>query len=356
MKIAFNIIPLKSAHKERGIGYYTRNLLEGLKQETDLEIIEFTSLADIKKDIDCMHFPWFDLYFHTLPLNTHFLTVVTIHDVIPLIFKDRYPVGLRGKINFFLQKLALKRCKRIITDSYASKADIVKYLKIDESKIVVIPLAADQHFKVLNESKLLLVKRKYNLPDRFLLYVGDANFVKNLPFLVDCFNDLVKSSGFVDLKLVLAGGVFLKNVEEIDHPELISLKKVLRMIKDYGLESKVLRPGRLDSEDLVAFYNLATIYVQPSLYEGFGLSVLQAFACGTPAVISERGSLKEVGGGAALYFDPENKVQFNALVAEILQNKSLQNKLSKLGFIQAAKFSWEKTAEQTKLVYAKIKS
>lgn len=356
MKIGFNIIPLKSAHKERGIGYYTRNLLDGLKQETDLEIMEFTNMADVKKNVDCMHFPWFDLYFHTLPLNIPFPLVVTVHDVIPLIFKEHYPVGLRGRISFILQKLALKRCKWIITDSLVSKRDIVRYLKIDPEKIVIVPLAADSNFKVLQESRLLLVKRKYNLPDRFLLYVGDANFVKNLPFLIDCFNDLVKSSDYADLKLVLIGGVFLKNVENIDHPELVSIKKVLGMIKKYGLESKILRPGRLDSEELVAFYNLAILYVQPSLYEGFGLPVLQAFACGTPAVISDRGALKEVGGGAALYFDPENKVQFNSLVAEALQNKSLQNKLSKLGLKQAAKFSWEKTVRETKLVYAKIKS
>ena len=356
MKIAFNPTPLKSAHKERGIGYYTKNLLDNLKKDPDLEIIEFTNPADIKKDVDCAHFPWFDLYFHTLPLNTHCPVVVTIHDVIPLIFKEHYPVGLRGKINFILQKLALNRCKRIITDSFVSKADIVKYLKIDESKIVVIPLASDSIFRVLNESKLLLVKRKYNLPDRFLLYVGDANFVKNLPFLIDCFNDLVKLPDFVDLKLILAGGVFLKNVENIDHPELISLKKVLRMIKDYGLEGKVLRPGRLDLEDLVAYYNLAALYIQPSLYEGFGLPVLQAFTCGTPVLSSNKGALPEVGGNAALYFDPGNKTQFNSLVVEALQNKSLRSKLSRLGFIQAAKFSWEKTAQETKLVYAKIKS
>jgi len=177
-----------------------------------------------------------------------------------------------------------------------------------------------------------------------------------LPFLIDCFNDLVKLPDFVDLKLILAGGVFLKNVENIDHPELISLKKVLRMIKDYGLEGKVLRSGRLDLEDLVAYYNLAALYIQPSLYEGFGLPVLQAFTCGTPVLSSNKGALPEVGGNAALYFDPGNKTQFNSLVVEALQNKSLRSKLSRLGFIQAAKFSWEKTAQETKLVYAKIKS
>src|SRR3989338_7140833 len=115
------------------------------------------------------------------------------------------------------------------------------------------------------------------------------------------------------------------------------------MIKYNNLESKVLRPGRLATADLVAFYNLATVYVQPSFYEGFGLPILQAFACGTPVLSSNRGALPEVGGNAALYFDPENKTQFISLVAETLQNPSLQKKLSKLGLDQAAKFSWEKT-------------
>lgn len=355
MKIAFNITPLKSAHKERGIGYYTRNLLEGLKREADLEIVEFGDLSQVR-NADIVHFPWFDLFFHTLPLSSPLSTVVTVHDVIPLIFKDHHPVGLRGRVNFILQKMALKKCKRIITDSRASQADIARYLKIDESKIEVVPLAADESFKPLSDSKLLLTKRKYNLPDSFLLYVGDANFVKNLPFLIECFNELIAESQFADLKLVLVGEVFLKNVEDINHPELSSLKKVLRMIKDFGLADKVLRPGRLEVEDLVAFYNLAIVYVQPSLYEGFGLPVLESLSCGTPAVISEKGALKEVGGDAPLYFNPENKRQFKTLVAEVLQSKSLQQKLSKLALTQAAKFSWEKTVEQTKIVYEKIKS
>lgn len=355
MKIAFNITPLKSAHRQRGIGYYAKNLLEGLKTEPDLEVLEFTDLSQVK-DVDVAHFPWFDLFFHTLPLSSPLSTVVTIHDVIPLIFKDHYPVGLRGRVNFILQKLALRRCQKIITDSNASKTDIVRYLKVMESKISVVPLAADESFKPLSDSKLLQIKRKYNLPDRFLLYVGDANFVKNLPFLIECFNELIKSSQFADLKLTLVGEVFLKNLESIDHPELSSLKKVFQKIKDFGLETSVIRPGRLEKEALVAFYNLATLYVQPSLYEGFGLPVLEAFACGAPALVSGRGALKEVGGDAPLYFDPQNKYQFLSLAFEVLQNKSLQQKLSKLGLRQAAKFSWKKTVKETKLVYAKNKS
>ncbi|MBI2085935.1 glycosyltransferase family 4 protein [Candidatus Daviesbacteria bacterium] len=356
MKIAFNITPLKSIHKERGTGYYTANLLEGLKKEKDLEIIEFSNLADIKGKVDGIHFPWFDFYFHTLPIGKSFPCVVTIHDVIPLLFKNHYPPGLRGKINFLLQKLALKNCRFVITDSLASKRDIVKYLKFKEDKVIVVPLASDEGFKQLNESKLLFFKRKYNLANRFMLYVGDANFVKNLPFLIDCFKDLVKSPDLADLKLVLAGGVFLKNLEGIDHPELDSLKKALGMIKQYNLEDKVLRPGKLETADLVAFYNLATVYAQPSFYEGFGLPILQAFACGTPVLSSNRGALPEVGGAAAIYFDPNNKLQFISQAKEVLANKSLQNKLSRFGLKQAAKFSWEKTVAETRLVYEKIKS
>lgn len=352
MKIAFNITPLQSAHRQRGIGYYTKNLLEGLKKDQDLEIVEFEDLSQVK-DVDAVHFPWFDLFFHTLPLSNPFPTVVTIHDVVPLIFKDQHPVGLRGKVNFILQKIALKKCQRIITDSNVSKIDIARYLRVSESKISVVPLAADESFKPLGDSKLLRIKRKYNLPDRFLLYVGDANFVKNLPFLIECFRKL--QSQFADAKLVLVGEVFLKNVTNIDHPELLSLKKVFQIIKDFGLEAAVLRPGKLPKEDLVAFYNLATVYVQPSLYEGFGLPVLEALACGTPAVISARGALKEVAGGAPLYFNPENKEEFKSLIAEVLQSKSLQQKLSKLALKQAAKFSWEKVITQTKSVYLEIK-
>lgn len=353
MKIAINIQPLNSGHKQRGIGYYTGNLLTYLKKEKDLEILEFNKLSEVKK-VELIHYPWFDFYFHTLPIVRRFKTVVTIHDTIPLIFPSHYPAGIKGKINLLLQKLALRNVDAIISDSLASKKDIIKYLKIEERKIIVIPLAEDSNFRLLKDTELIRAKRKYNLPGRFLLYVGDANWVKNLPFLVNGFRLLVKNPDFKELKLVLIGGVFLKNVENIDHPELDSLRELNRLIKNYHLEDQILRPGHVDSKDLVAFYNLATIYVQPSLYEGFGLPLLEAMACGTPVVSSGRGSLPEVGGKAAVYFDPTNLNQFIVVIKEILQDKSLQNKLSKSGFEQVNKFSWEKTASRTQEVYKKI--
>lgn len=353
MNIAINVLPLHTAHKNRGIGYYTKNLIDFLKKDLSITIQEFTNIKEIKQ-ADAVHYPWFDLFFHTLPVKAKFPTVLTIHDVIPLVFSKDYPVGLRGKINFILQKIALGSCKYIITDSNISREDIIKHLKVEDKKITVIPLAADPKFRVLNnDTQLLHIKRQYRLPDQFLLYVGDANWVKNLPFLIEGFRQFLESSGLNNIKLVLIGGVFLKDVENINHPELKSLKQVNRLIKEYGLDEYVIRPGQIETQELIAFYNLATIYVQPSIYEGFGLPILQALACGTPVVSSNRGSLPEIGGQSAVYFDPENLKQFTSIIKELVENPSIRNKLSKLGIKQAAKFSWEKTAEETKLVYLK---
>lgn len=352
MKVAINILPLKNANKYRGVGYYTLNLLESFKKESDIEILEFSDIAELN-DVDLVHYPFFDLFFHTLPIKKLFPTVVTVHDLIPLIFSKKYPVGLKGRINFYLQRFALQNCKFIITDSDASKEDITRLLKIKDKKIVTIPLATDSSFKILSDAEPLRVKRKYNLPDRFLLFVGDANYSKNLPFLIKGFNKLIKQSGFKNLKLVLIGGVFLRKVEGIDHPELVSLKQVNRLIEELKIQDKVIRPGNVGNEELVAFYNLAKVYIQPSLYEGFGLPTLQAFSCGTPVISSNAGSLIEVGGNAAVYFDPTDLGQLVAVTGEVLKNKSLRAKLSKLGLAQSAKFSWEKVARQTMQVYSK---
>lgn len=354
MKIAINTTPLNSAHKTRGIGYYTHNLIQNLKKLDSIEIVEFQNLSKLQK-VDLIHYPWFDFYFHTLPIKKKYPTIVTIHDVIPLIFKDHYPAGIRSKINFLLQKGALQNCKVYITDSETSKKDVVNYLKLKSEKVFSIPLAQDESFKIINDTKTLYVKRKFNLPEHLVLYVGDANWVKNLPFLIKAFNKLIKNfPDTQDLKLILVGGVFLKKVNDINHPELESLKLVNKLIEEYGLEKSIIRVGNLEKDELVAFYNLATVYVQPSFYEGFGLPILEAFACGVPVICSNGGSLPEIGGGAALFFDPANCDQFIDLLREILRNKSLREKLIKLGLERAEKFSWQKVAEETKAVYRKV--
>ena len=353
MKIAINTFPLISGHKDRGIGFYTDNLIESLKKDSEIEIQEFINLSEVK-EADIIHYPWFDFFFHNLPLRRKFKTVVTIHDVIPLLFPKEYPVGLKGKYNFFLQRLALRNCNYIITDSNICKLDIKKVFKIPDEEISVVHLAPDSNFKIVNDTNRIHIKKKYNLPNRFLLYVGDANWVKNLPFLIEGFNQISKLSEFKDVKLVLIGGVFLKKVENINHPELISIKKVNSLIKDLEIEEKIIRPGNIGLNELISFYNLATIYIQPSVYEGFGLPLLEAFSCGVPVLSSRGGALSEIGGDAAVYFDSNNLNQFTSLLKDILQSKSLQDKLSKSGFKQVAKYSWRKVAHETKNIYSKV--
>lgn len=353
MKIAINVLPLKSKHKDRGIGLYTSNLISNLRKHTELEVQEFLNISEVL-NADIVHYPWFDFFFPTLKLKKTIKTVVTIHDVIPLLFPESHLIGIKGRFNFFRQKYSLNKCNQIITDSFVSKNDISKTLKISSEKISVVYLAANNNFITQSDTRLLYIKRKYKLSERFLLYVGDANWVKNLPFLINGFNQLIQDPEFKDVKLILVGGVFLKNVENFDHPELQSLKKVNRLINEFNLINNVIRPGDLNLEELVAFYNLATIYVQPSLYEGFGFPLIEAFACGAPVVSSEKGSLKEIGGDAAIYFDPNNLLQFITILKEVLENKSLRERLSKAGFKQANKFSWEKVAEDTRDVYLKV--
>lgn len=354
MKIAFNVLPLKSAHKGRGIGYYTQHLLNALKQDQTLKIQEFTNISEVK-DADVIHYPWFDFFFHSLPLKRPISTVVTVHDVIPLKFSRHYPVGIKGRFNLFLQRSALKSCKVVITDSQASKNDITGYLKIPPQRVEVIYLAADSQFRILPDAKLLYIKRKYKLPDQFMLYVGDANWVKNLPFLIRGFNEILKTEKFGNLNLCLVGEVFLKKVDTIEHPELESLKQVNNLIKQYKLEDKIIKPGKIENEDLVTIFNLATLYIQPSIYEGFGLPILQSFASGLPVIAAKSGSLPEVGGNAAVYFDPYNLNQFKTTVLEVLQNKSLREKLQKAGFAQVEKFSWRKVEDETKKIYKRVR-
>jgi glycosyltransferase involved in cell wall biosynthesis len=183
------------------------------------------------------------------------------------------------------------------------------------------------------------VRRKYSLPESFVLYVGDINYNKNILGLIKAFSGLEGNAS-----LVLVGKAFW----EKDLPET---QAIIQLIKSLKLEKKVLRLGFLPAQDLVAIYNLASVYCQPSFYEGFGLPVLEAMACGCPVVAAKNSSLSEICGQAAILVDPENiNDMIKGLKKAFLEKKSLKEK----GLTQAKKFSWEKTARQTYEVYQKV--
>ncbi len=342
MKVAFNVSPLSSGHKTRGIGSYTFNLLCSLKKQPDITVQEFTNFKEIK-DANIVHVPFFDLFKHTLPLEKKFPTVVTIHDVTPLVFPKHYPKGLKGTTNLFLQKLALKNISYVITDSHASKKDISKYLNISLGKIEVVYLAQSRDFKIINDkTKLNEIAKKYGLPEQFALYTGNVNWNKNLLNLTEgC-----KKAG---IDLVMVGSGFEKR-ENLNHPELSSFKKFL---EQYQNDSHIKILGYVECNDLVSIMNLATVVLLPSFYEGFGLPILEAQACGTPVITSDISSMPEVAGEGAILVDP-NSVDEIVDALDRIKSPELRTKLSKIGLENVKNFSWEKCAKETVEIYKKV--
>lgn len=343
MKVAFCSLPLTTGHNTRGIGVYTRNLLEAFKKYPEIQIQEFGDLSEVE-GADIVHYPFFDLFASSLTVQKKISTVVTIHDVIPLVYSKHYPVGIKGSWNNFLQKRALKNISAIITDSQVSKKDIVKYLGVAEKKVQVVPLAPASHFQRIKDSKILdEVKNKYHLPEEFALYTGNVNWNKNLL-------NLTEAALRAGIDLVLIGKSF-EEKENLDHPEMRSFKNFL---DQYSGNPKVHILGFVQDEDLVAITNLATVLLLPSLVEGFGLPILEAQLCGVPVITSNISSMPEVAGQGALLVDPNSVESIAQAIIEIKDNKKAREYLIKEGLNNIQRFSWDNTAQETIKVYDKI--
>lgn len=342
MKIAINSSPLKTGHKVRGIGFYTRNLITSLK-DLGVEVEEFTDIREVK-DVDVVHYPFLDLFYRSLSLKNKFPTVVTIHDVTPLVFPQHYPPGIKGSLNNFWQKLALKDIKAVITDSQASKKDISKYLNINLKKIYPVYLAQEERFHLIKDkTKLSLVSKKYNLPANFALYVGSVNWNKNLLNLTQaCIN--------TETDLVLVGRDF-ENRDNLEHPER---KSYGQFLAKYAQHRKVHIQGFINDDDLVEIMNLSKVALLPSFYEGFGLPILESQACGIPIITSNISSMPEVAGDGALFVNPYNVADISGGLETIMNNSSKREEIIKKGFENVKRFSWEKTAKETVNIYCKI--
>ena len=191
----------------RGVGFYRQNLARELIKGDKIELVEILP--------DLVHYPFFDLFYPTLPQKLDYPTVVTIHDLTPLVLSNLYPLGLRARLALFAQKRALKHISAVLTDSLNSKKDLVRFFHLDPDKVFVTPLAADPvYLRKPPTSLLKSVKEKHHLPDKFILYVGGINANKNLVRLAQAAINL-------NTHLVLVGGEFVK-----PPVETFSLKKL----------------------------------------------------------------------------------------------------------------------------------
>lgn len=255
--------------------------------------------------------------------------IVTVHDL--AYFKpeyDAYPLKDRLYMRFMI-KNSCKRADKIISISKNTKEDIVKIIKIHPKKISVVYEAADDKYKVItNRKKLEKTGKKYALPNRFVLFFKGSSPRKNSLRLISAFNLACKE--VEDIWLVVCGRHKCSREET-------------ELIKE---NSRIKKIGFVDEEDMAGLYNLAELLVYPSLYEGFGLPILEAQECGCPVVCSDKSSLPEVGGRGVQYIDPYDVEGMAKGMLKVLNDARHRRALVKRGFRNAKKFRWEKSARE----------
>ena len=266
--------------------------------------------------------------------------MTTVHDVIPMIFPDRVAKSKKARLYplyRWLMKEVGARSDVIITDSNASKTDIIQHLRIaDPSKIRPVYCGVSDRFRPSPRPPQTEPSRS-----RTILYVGRADPYKNLSAVIKALPIIRKHCTF-PVTLTVAGS------HDSRYPE------AERMAGELGVEAFVNWTGYLSDEMLTLAYQQSDVLVHPSLYEGFGLQVVEAMACGLPVVCSRAGSLPEVAGDAAILVDPSDSKMLARRIADVLTDGALARQLSKKGIRQAARFTWVRTAAETLAIYEEL--
>lgn len=288
--------------------------------------------------------PWF------VPQNIKILTI--IHDI----SFDFYPQLIKKSDLFFLKTLiplSLRRADKIIAVSRFTRDEIIKYYKVNPEKVEWVHNAVAEDFRQLadkvsyvSDEKIKEVRKKYNLPEKFILYLGTLQPRKNIPVLIEAYKSLFDSP-FVKgrkYKLVIAGG----KGHNYD-------RKVDKALKEYNLENSVVFTGFIDEQDKAAVLASAEIFVFPSLYEGFGIPILEAMSVGTPVIASDIPPHREIAGEAALFFDPKSPEDLSQKIEEILGSSKLKSNLIQEGREQVKKFSWQASAEKILAIFKSLK-
>jgi len=268
--------------------------------------------------------------------------VLTIHDLAFI----RFP---QFNFDWFIKKYTkeVKRntatAKKILADSRSTKNDIVKLLKINPDKIKVVHLAADNIFKKHPAGEIdKKILTKYNIDKRYILSVGTIEPRKNYPILIKAFNILKRQNEKFNLKLVIAGRTGWKSEPTYRERDLSPCRK------------DILFLGRVSDEDLVQIYNQAEFFVYPTIFEGFGLPLLEAMSCGLSVIATNTSSIPEVTSDAGILVNPDDVKALSEKIETLASNEELKNRLSKKSIEQAKKFSWLKTAEDTLNSYKSV--
>lgn len=292
------------------------------------EQFQLTDLIRDSKSV-LFHSPYFiKPYFLPVP------SVVTIFDLIPIHYPNELPNAPLRLIFRLAVSLAARTAARVIAPSAAACEDLITHLRVPRRKVAVTLLGVEPRFAPQPEAAIAAVREKYKLPSRYILYVGSNKPHKNLGVLIQAW-----SRTDVDAALVIAGAWDKRYAPQRHEDDGPGLPNFLHDVPD---------------ADLPALYSGATVFVMPSLYEGFGLPLLEAMACGAPTIALNASCLPEVGGDAALYIEPGDTHGLALLLSKILKDRMLQAELHDKSLARAALFSWERTARETLAVYRSV--
>jgi glycosyltransferase involved in cell wall biosynthesis len=371
MRIMFDLSA--GVHGRAGIGRYAVELLSGLVA-TDLEnqyTLFYNRPEDAQVPTDLQHLPTIttlssDKYWRFQTLLAHLFhrsqdllygsvdifhatsnllpnlsqigTVFTLHD---LIFQ-LYPTTHTRLNRWFLSLMMpifLRKADHVIAVSNTTANDAIRLYNLNQDKMSVIYEGIAPHFQpVTDERRLQKIRIHYALPQRFIFFVGTLEPRKNLPNLIRAF----AAAKLDEVKLIIAG------------KKGWMYQSIFDLVQELGLERDIQFIGFVPDEDLPVLYSLAEAFVFPSLYEGFGLPVLEAMACGTPVITSNVSSLPEIAGDAALLIDPLNVEDLSIAMCRLTNDAGLRQEFSQRGLRQASQFSWQRAAAQTLDVYRHV--
>ena len=294
-------------------------------------------LALARAKIDLFHAP----HYVVSPL-TRCPFIVTIHDCIHL----RFPQYLPNRAAYLYARLVMtqsaRRAKRVLTVSRASKEDILRYLRVPAEKVEVVYNALDERLAAPpTDVDLQRVRERYLLTSPFILYTGNVKPHKNIDRLIEAYS-ILRRRGVEDVKLVIIG------------EEISKYANLRRLVHRFQLHQHVRFFGFVNDHTLAAMYRLASMFVFPSLYEGFGLPPLEAMAAGVPVITSNTSSLPEVVGDAALLIDPMDAGAIADAMARLLGDRSLRDDLIARGHARVHAFSWDRSVARVRQIYAEI--
>lgn len=390
MRIAIDVQPLQTGTRFGGVGCYLRNVLQRIcRLDGDNEYTFLLNNSDYLANVNAPSSHWkkhyltrkyrlgrwwwcwdtvylpmvfvqksIDLYHYNslseiekmappVPFGKH-RVVATIHDLIPLKFPEQsqaYFALSRWNFDYTAKLRRLEHADAIITVSEYSKKDIIQFLNYPEEKVFVAYNGVSEIFRQKPmQNQLDEFTQKYHLPDNFILYLGGYySKRKNIERLLRAYKILRQHLPHPQLKLVLAG---------LSNPT--HQKQIFSMIHELQLTSNVIPLPYIPGEELPYLYRAATLFVYPSLYEGFGLPAAEALACGTVTAVSNVSSLPEIVGDAGLYFDPYDVHSIAEIMHEGLTNTEKRGELQRHGPQQAAQFSWQQTAKRILSVYNQV--